>query len=66
MSTRVGVPRSSDRHVEVWFGAHVIAAFTGSTEDAAPYEAGMELRFPGLPITNKPVPAVVDSGTADS
>ena len=66
MRKLVGVPLPTDRHVRVWFGSHVIAAFVGPPAEAARYAAGMRRRFAGLRVTNKPATVAADSNAADS
>lgn len=43
-------------HVQVLFGAHVIAQYTGERENAHRYAVAMDRRFPGLKITDEIVP----------
>ena len=45
------------RRVRLWFGQHQLADFIGEPAAATRYEAAMRRRFPGLEITNDPVPA---------
>jgi hypothetical protein len=40
----------------LWFGQHQIADYIGEPPAAARYEAAMRRRFPGLEITNDPLP----------
>ncbi|HEY3559702.1 MAG TPA: hypothetical protein VGL05_19670 [Kribbella sp.] len=47
---------SQRRHVQVWFGSHVIADYTAEPELADRYAAAMGRRFAGLKVTNDPVP----------
>jgi hypothetical protein len=42
--------------VRLWFGQHQIADYIGEPASAARYEAAMRRRFPGLEITNDPMP----------
>jgi len=49
--------------VRLWFGRHQIADYIGDPASAARHEAAMRRRFPGLEITNDPVP--VSRGPAD-
>lgn len=43
--------------VRVWFGHTAIATHVAEPAAAARYAAAMDRRFPGLPITNEPIPA---------
>ena len=46
-----------ERHrIRVWFGAHVIADYSGDREHTDRYAAAMDRRFPGLKITDDIVP----------
>lgn len=47
------------RHVQVWFGANVIASYTAERALADRYAAAMDRQFAGLKITNDPVPAAL-------
>jgi hypothetical protein len=40
----------------MWFGQYQIADFIGEPAAADRYEAAMRRRFPGLEITNDPLP----------
>jgi hypothetical protein len=44
------------RRVRLWFGPHQIADYIGEPAAAARHEAAMRRRFPGLEVTNDPVP----------
>ena len=44
------------RRVRLWFGQHVIADYIGDPAGATRYESAMRRRFPGLDITNDPLP----------
>jgi hypothetical protein len=43
------------RHVQVWFGSHVIASYKAEPELAARYAKAMARRFAGLRVTSEPV-----------
>ena len=47
---------TSRRRVRLWFGPHQIADYIGDQPGASRYEAAMRRRFPGLEITNDPLP----------
>jgi hypothetical protein len=47
---------TEQRHVQVWFGSHVIASYTAEPALAERYAAAMDKRYPGLKITNELVP----------
>jgi hypothetical protein len=40
----------------MWFGQYQIADFIGEPAAADRYEAAMRRRFPGLEVTNDPLP----------
>jgi hypothetical protein len=40
----------------LWFGPHLISDYIGDQAGAARYEAAMRRRFPGLDVTNDPLP----------
>jgi hypothetical protein len=42
--------------VRLWFGPHQIADYIGDQPGASRHEAAMRRRFPGLEITNDPLP----------
>jgi hypothetical protein len=42
--------------VRLWFGSHQIADYIGEAASAARHEAAMRRRFPGLHVTNDPLP----------
>lgn len=44
------------RRVQVWFGSHAIADYSADTDLAERYATAMTRRFPGLRITNEPIP----------
>jgi hypothetical protein len=44
------------RHIQVWFGSHVIASYKAEPAAAERYAAAMDRRFAGLRITNELVP----------
>lgn len=44
------------RHVQVWFGSHVIADYTATPDLAERYAVAMGRRFAGLKVTNDPIP----------
>ncbi|MGW5194027.1 hypothetical protein ACWEOO_32560 [Kribbella sp. NPDC004138] len=46
----------SRRRVRLWFGPHQIADYIGEPAAAARHEAAMRRRFPGLDVTNDPLP----------
>ncbi|NIK56603.1 hypothetical protein [Kribbella shirazensis] len=48
----------SRRRVRLWFGPHQLADYIGEPAAAARHEAAMRRRFPGLAITNEPLPVV--------
>ncbi len=52
-------PLPTDRCVQVWFGEHVIAAYTAEPATALRYQAAMTRRFASLRMTIEPV-AVAD------
>jgi hypothetical protein len=47
---------TSRRRIRLWFGPHQIADYIGEAPAAARYEAAMRRRFPGLEITDDPMP----------
>jgi hypothetical protein len=47
---------TSRRRVRVWFGRHAIADYRAEADLAERYAAAMARRFPGLRITNDPLP----------
>lgn len=47
---------SPRRRVRVWFGQYQIGHYIGEPEYADRYEAAMRRRFPGLEVTNEPLP----------
>lgn len=50
-------PQAAERrHVQVWFGKHVIADYTATPDLADRYAEAMDRRFAGLKVTNEPVP----------
>lgn len=44
------------RHVQVWFGHHVIAQYSAEPALAERYADAMSRRFAGLKVTNDPIP----------
>lgn len=56
MSEQV-IERVEQRHVQLWFGEHVIGEFVGDAEHAESYAKAMDRKFGGLEITTKVVPA---------
>ncbi|HWD77690.1 MAG TPA: hypothetical protein VG497_02385 [Kribbella sp.] len=42
--------------VRLWFGPHRISEYIGDDAAAARHEAKMRRRFPGLEVTNEPLP----------
>lgn len=55
MSEQVAERVEQKRHVRVWFGQHVIAAYVAEPELAQRYATAMARRFAGLRVTNDPV-----------
>jgi len=47
---------TSLRRVRVWFGRHAITDYRAEADLAERYAAAMARRFPGLRITNDPLP----------
>jgi hypothetical protein len=58
MTTAQESPTCQERRVRVWFGEHAIADYKAGPALAKRYAEAMDRRFPGLRITNEPVPLV--------
>lgn len=50
-------PGPDTRHVQVWFGEHVICQYKAGPALAERYAAAMARRFAGLRVTNSALPA---------